>query len=189
MGFWSVFVFLNWRRNDCEKTYFTFNRSSIIKKLTRFKYFVVQIQLNGKEGKPWNSTVAVVNSYLHHKNKKEHEKTRLHTRAAELRNERLLLEEKAKLLNESIAVSNTILFVSFIHLRDCVCKSSVGYIIHGIASLIIQIQMHDGTEGGISLWTYRRGYPPWPFRQLRFIELAYCYVLCSMSNQHIWLSL
>lgn len=59
--------------------------------------------LNGKEGKPWNSTVAVVNSYLHHKNKKEHEKTRLHTRAAELRNERLLLEEKAKLLNESIA--------------------------------------------------------------------------------------
>ena len=58
-----------------------------------------------KGGQSWHSTVAVVNSYIQHKSSKEEEKKRLQRRASELRNERLLLEDKAKQLNDAIAVS------------------------------------------------------------------------------------
>ncbi|XP_072034914.1 PHD finger protein 21B-like isoform X2 [Amphiura filiformis] len=56
-----------------------------------------------KGGQSWHSTMAVVNSYIQHKGTKEEEKKKLQRRAGELRNERLLLEQKAKQLNDAIA--------------------------------------------------------------------------------------
>ncbi|XP_063961031.1 PHD finger protein 21A-like isoform X1 [Lytechinus pictus] len=76
-----------------------------------------QCKLKGKD-KPenWQGTLAVVHAFLSHKQSMEDEKKKLGRRAAELRMQRVQLEEKAKHLNDAItkqSKANESLMTSF----------------------------------------------------------------------------
>ncbi|KAJ8023745.1 PHD finger protein 21A [Holothuria leucospilota] len=64
-----------------------------------------QLTISGKDkADDWTGKLAVVQSYLAHKNNKEEEKRLLMQKTSELRNERLSLEERVKQLNEAITI-------------------------------------------------------------------------------------